>query len=245
MEEESLFHKATQSDNKMRSVVHKALASMKLSTKYNEANDNAVEAQHLLVKIRAFNIFSDFLWQINAMAVMLTGVAIKLVLYDPDGGLSPTTLFAKRLTMSVPMAMCFVVQLVHSVVLKNRHHWRSREALLRCWPHVVIVAVRLFLLGSQVALCSIIPSHVEPYIFLCIQSAFCTLQVILLEFQEHKFTITSDRQHPLARVPVALHTMRLKASQARMGDERSAALRRLSRESQSDGERDSTSIAAV
>ena len=41
-------------------------------------------------------------------------------------------------------------------------------------------------------------------------------QVILLEAQEHKFKITSKHKHPLARVPLALHALRLRTSQARV-----------------------------
>ena len=42
------------------------------------------------------------------------------------------------------------------------------------------------------------------------------VQGLLLEVQEHKVKIHSTNKHPFARLPLALHALRLKSSQARM-----------------------------
>jgi len=205
----------------MGKIVSKASAVSTLSSKYDNAREMYREATHLLLKIRAINVFADFLWQVNAMAVMLTGVAIKLVLNSPVGTYSAHSVVGVRLTMSVPIATCFFIQLVHATVLKNRHHWHL-STFTECPGHVAVVFTRVALLILGISLTWIISPDVvnvevaRPYRFLGLQSILCVLQVLLLEMQEHKFKITSKSKHPLARVPLALHALRLRTSQARV-----------------------------
>jgi hypothetical protein len=207
----------------MHRIAGKATALAHISSKVDEANTMYGEAQQLLLKIRALNVVSDFLWQVMAMAVMLTGVAIKLVMYSPGGTASPHALIATRLIIAAPIVTCFVVQLFHAVVLKARHHY-SRDTLTRQPMHVLVLLSRVSLLALQIALVWIVPPDIlgveaaTPYRFLGLQSILCLAQVVMLKVQEHKYPATSKRAHPLARVPLALHALRLRAAQARLAD---------------------------
>ena len=205
----------------VQKIAGKADAVAKLSTKFDSAHAMYTEAQRLLLKIRATNVFADFLWQINAMAVMLTGVAIKLVLYSPTGNASPHSIIATRLIICCPIVLCFTVQLTHCVVLKNRHHY-TLSTMKEQTGHTLVLSVRVAMLILQISLTWIISTDREnveiatPYRFLGVQSVLCLVQALLLEVQEHKLKIHSNRPHPLARVPQALHTLRLRSAQARL-----------------------------
>ena len=204
----------------MRKIAQKATAVAALSSRYDQARSMYSEAQYLVLKIRGLNVVYDFLWQINAMAVMMSGVAVKLVLYSPTGNASPHSIIATRLIICCPIVLCFIVQLAFSII-KNRHHY-TPTTLKQQPVHTLVLSVRVAMLILQICLTWIISTDREnvevaaPYRFLGVQSLLCLVQGLLLEVQEHKVKIHSNNTHPFARLPLALHALRLKSSQARM-----------------------------
>jgi hypothetical protein len=168
-------------------------------------------SQNVLLYAQAFNVISAVLFTINAMAVMLVGVGVKLSITDPTA--SPDSFFAleQRLELGVPCAVVFSIQLT-STLLRNRHHYACYEAVCAHLAHMGTLFARLVMIATAIAACF---APLQPVAHLALQAVIAVVQCALLHTMEHRLIIESDRTPVMARIPDALHSLRLKAQRYR------------------------------
>ena len=106
----------------MRGLVRRANAASTIEKTHKAAILREDYAERLMRKKMVHDGLVALLWQVKAVAVMLTGVGVKLAIYDPlaDGGQGRDV--RARLMVGLPLAVVFASQLVFSILFQNRHH---------------------------------------------------------------------------------------------------------------------------
>lgn len=179
-----------------------------MNTKQMQAIQLQGQAQKTIRIWLAVSAFELFLWQLNAIAVLLVGASIKICVYNPLEWAPGKFALEQRFLLGVPVAGTFVIQLFYAVYMKNRHHYYALSQLRRFPAHTAVIGCRLLLLACSVAVCAV---ELWPLAHVWLQALFAVLQVVLLHAQ-HKFPIHSDRKHPLeGPVETSFDAMRLKA----------------------------------
>lgn len=196
----------------------KNFSSKLMETKSFDVNFEG-KAQAILLKMRLYNVLNAVLWQAKSLAVMLVGVGVKLAMYDPMA--SPNAHFApaQRLEICIPLAVCFAIQLFHSLFVKTRHHYswnRLREQPM----HALVVLARIAII---IGLPFVALIRVEPVVLMLVLAGVSVVQCALLQAHDFRFSIKSNRPHPMRELPNAL----LALTQRR---KREATKRRLSAE---------------
>ena len=176
--------------------------------------DFATRQQGIVIHMRLYNVVNTLLWQVKALAIMLVGVGVKLAIYSPRA--SPVAHYAapQRLEVSLSLTLVFLIQILHLVFIKTRHHY-SLAALAAHPLHVVILASRLVALVASAALSA---ARLEPLVFLWLQAAFASLQCALSHAQDSRGAIHSANSHPMTALPGALHALHQRRAKQR--DER-------------------------
>ena len=191
----------------------------------NQRQAEAIKSQAASDKnIRAWIMISDielFLWQWNAIAVLLTGAALKSAVNQPlvwGGGQYAQM---QRYALGAPIALSFAIQLCFRIGIKNRHKYSLRQ-LCRFPAHTCVVICRVLLLGVSVIACGpYIPSlqwivhELRPVDQVLIQAGFCVLQLILQHAQTVVFPISTAQKTPDALLAEAFDNTRLKAMRYR------------------------------
>lgn len=168
-------------------------------------------AQRLLLRARAFNVVTTIFFMTNALSVLLVGVGIKLAINDPTAAVGAHFSQEQRLALGVPCMVVFSIQLVNTT-LKNLHHYKNLVTILSHSAHLIIIFTRIVLLMAKVLVCF---APLQPVVLLCVEAVLGVLQCALLHMQEHRFSISSTRTHPNARLPDALHAIKSKAQRYR------------------------------
>jgi hypothetical protein len=100
------------------------------------------KAQAILLRMRLYNVLNAILWQAKSLAVMLVGVGVKLAMYNPMASPNAHFALAQRLELCIPLAVCFAIQLFHSLFVKTKHHY-SWKRLAEQPMHVLVVLARI------------------------------------------------------------------------------------------------------
>jgi len=142
---------------------------------------------------------------------MLVGVAVKLVSNDPTASVEAHFALEQRYELGVPVAVVFAIQLINAFI-RNRHHYACPGALRNHPAHAGVLVARFLLLCTHVGICSV---PLQPLLLLSVQALLALLHCALQHMQEHRLPITSTAKPSTARVPDALHVIRLKAFRQR------------------------------
>ena len=158
------------------------------------------EAQRILLRMRLYNVLNAVLWELKALSIMLVGVGVKLAMYDPMASPTAHYALAQRLEICIPLAVCFGIQLFHSIFVKTRHHY-SWEPLLQQPMHGIVVLARVALIFGLPFLALI---EIEPILLVSLLAGVSILQCALLQAHDFRFSIRSNRPHPMRELPNAL-----------------------------------------
>ena len=123
-----------------------------------------------------------FHWR--GFAVLCVGVGFKMALYDPHG--STIGLRQQRLTLAVPMAACFGLQmLMHPLHIGLRRYY-SVATLRRHPARTLCILLRLLLIGAMMG-SAVLPNHeawrFSPWQFSVLQAGLAVAQAALLHAQ--------------------------------------------------------------
>jgi hypothetical protein len=176
------------------------------------------KAQAILLRMRLYNVLNAILWQAKSLAVMLVGVGVKLARYNPMASPNAHFALAQRLELCIPLAVCFAIQLFHSLFVKTKHHY-SWKRLAEQPMHVLVVLARISIIVGLPLLAFI---RIEPLFLMLVLAGVSVVQCALLQAHDFRFSIKSNRPHPMRELPNAL----LALTQRR---KREATKRRLSR----------------
>jgi len=177
----------------------------------NARQDNAMaveERAQATIRIWLALSFTElFLWQFNAITVLLMGAALKIAVSNPlewaPGGYG----LEQRYALGGPVAGTFAIQLFYQIVVKHWNDYRSLRQLRRFPRHTCIIICRLLLVACSLAVC-----HVKlwPVAHVWMQALITVAQVILLHMQKHVFPIVPSERTRMSDEE-AFDALRLKA----------------------------------
>jgi len=174
-----------------------------------------------------------FLWQLNAITVLLVGAALKLAVSNPLEWAPGRFGMEQRYALGGPVACTFAIQLFYQIVVKHWRDYRSLRQLRQVPGHSCVVACRLLLVACSIAVCSI---ELWPLAHVWMQAFIAVAQVLLVHLQKHVFPITSQRHHPIEeafdalRLKALRHRNRASLSDLSQADQRLSRMRRFSEE---------------
>ena len=134
------------------------------------------KAGRILYHVAASDAFVAILWMVNAMAVMMVGIGIKLAIYNPKAAADSFFSFEQRLEMNLSVSLVFFIQLFHTVAVYDVGSFDLESLTAHITP-LGIVVVRLVLL-----VCGFCLSWVDmsPMANTCVQVPFALLQCALM-----------------------------------------------------------------
>ena len=126
-------------------------AQRSLAERHEKAACHEETAQPLLLWARVWSAVQQSLWQVMAVAIMLVGVGVKLAIYDPEADAHAHFGLALRMMVGVALAAVFTLQMLYSMVIRRRQHYRRPLALLASQPlHCAVVLLQLLALVTAV-----------------------------------------------------------------------------------------------
>jgi len=158
------------------------------------------KAQNILLTMRLYNVLNAFLWEAKCCAIMMVGIGVKLAMYEPMA--SPQAHFSadQRLGLCVPLSICFGIQLLHTLLVKTAHHY-SWQRICEQKIHMTVVLARIALIAGLPFLALI---ELEPLLLLFVLAGVSVAQCCLLQLHDFRFSIKSNRPHPMRELPNAL-----------------------------------------
>ena len=203
-------------ETKKKSVAGKGLSSLLKQAKVQISIDEVhksydhidTETPRNLMSKRVSACVSDVLWQFKAMCIMLVGVAVKLVLYNPEAPADAHYAQEQRTFFSLSLVCAFNCQFLYAIYILRRHykgyHWISEHPF-----HAGILLARLMLSGLMIGLGYL---ELEPGDFMYVMVSCSVVQAFLVHFHSGhpKCNIQSDAQHPHHGTPETLIALRVK-----------------------------------
>jgi hypothetical protein len=188
---------------------HSKLFKKMIDTTALDKNFEA-KATRVLLTMALYNVFNTFMWQTNALCIMLVGVGVKLAIYNPTA--SPTAHFAaaQRLEMGLPLSLVFFIQLFRTIFISNWHHY-SWSALKEQPTHTFVVLGRIALM---VAMILVVLQPIGPLPVMVELALLAIGQCALMQLQDFKFPIKSLHEHPMRALPNALLALQQKRKRA-------------------------------
>ena len=196
-----------ESPSKRRSGGNSATAALKKFVDVNvlTGGDAKLEArsEKVLVKMYLYNVLNSLLWEVNAVAVMLVGIGVKLAIIDPLAAPDGYSAFAQRLEVSASLAVVMSVQLFHTLFVKTFHHY-SYHTFSEQPVHVLVVALRAIVIVACAASCML---PLSPLYMLILLAGLSAAQYVLLHIQESLVPVVSIHQHPMRELPNSLFVL--------------------------------------
>jgi len=179
---------------------HMSLENRLADINENLSPEKAAKAYRIMHVGRLYNVAGAFLWQTKAQSIMLVGVAVKLAIYNPNSPADDPAAAEQRFAVGIPIAICFSIQLIHGIFIKNFHHYSRANVLLHKCHHLA-VAGRICLLAASVTAC-LVP--LTPVQLMPLEALLIVCQSGLVHLQEETFPISSKKAHPMAGMSDAL-----------------------------------------
>ena len=211
-EEEVLIKKKKSIGGKgLSNLLKKAQVQNELDTVHASYEHVDTETPRDLMHLRVNACFADFLWQLKAMCIMIVGVGVKLVLYDP---IAPADAFFaqdQRTLLSVSLVGAFNCQFLYAIyVLRFHYGYHQGFSWVTKHPfHTGILAARVVMSALMLGLGYV---EQEPDNFLYTMVGLSVIQGFLVHFHagHPKCVISSPAEHPHKGTPETLIALRVK-----------------------------------
>jgi len=150
--------------------------AMAKDTELEKAKEREGKAGRILYHVAASDATIAFLWQANAMAVMLVGIGIKLAIYNPKATDDAFFSFEQRLEFNLSVSIVFFIQLFHTVAVYDVGSY-DYESLSKHGTPLCIALVRVLLLVGGFCVSW---ADMSPMTNSCVQVPFALAQTGLM-----------------------------------------------------------------